>query len=64
MKGREFFQAASSEHIGVIRFIIRYIPYIDTGMKIEFNGNRYKLISITNDDAMNRTITIIGETVE
>lgn len=61
MKGHEFYGAATTNHVGVIRFITRYIPGIKAHMQIEYNGQQYDIESIANDDGNNRTITIIAK---
>lgn len=64
MKGYEYFAAAQSNVVGVKRFVIRYTPGIRSDHEIKYNGNRYKIESIVNDDEENKTITIITKTTD
>lgn len=63
MKGSEYNIASLSGNVGKSRFIIRYMEGIKPYMKINFKGKQYNIISITNDDELNQTITIIGEAI-
>ena len=62
MKGYEYFAAAQSNVVGVVRFIIRYTPGIQSNHEVKYNDKRYKIESIANDDEENKTITIIAKT--
>src|SRR5699024_6884134 len=61
MQGREYTQSVLANTVETSRFIIRYIPDIDTSMQVKFKGQKYKIVSLVNDNEQNRTLTIHGE---
>lgn len=61
MQGKEYTQNVIADTVETSRFIIRYIPDIETNMQIKFKGEKYKILSLVNDDEKNRTLTVIGE---
>jgi SPP1 family predicted phage head-tail adaptor len=63
MKGKEFNISKIAGNEGQSRFIIRYMKGIKASMKIKHKGLTYDIVSITNDDENNRTITIIGKAI-
>ena len=58
LHGREYFQAAAVQKENTVKFVIRYIPGIDTSMKILFKGNHYDITSIDNIRYENKFIEI------
>ena len=64
LHGREYFQAAAVQKENTVKFIIRYIPGIDTSMKILFKGKNYDITSIDNIRYENKFIEIKGVEVD
>jgi len=64
MRGKEYPEHIIAETVETSRFIVRYNPDIDTSLKIKFKGEKYKILSLVNDDEQNRTMTIIAETIK
>lgn len=60
VSGREYFAAASVQAERTYRFIIRYTPGINETMKIDFQGRRFDIQSVLNDDEGKKTLTIIA----
>ncbi|OLS02556.1 phage head closure protein [Tissierella creatinophila] len=58
LHGREYFQAATVQKENTVKFIIRYLPGIDTSMKILFKDKHYNITSIDNIRYENRFIEI------
>ena len=63
MQGSEVQNLGLSGHELSSRFIIRYREGIKHNHKIKFKGETYDIVSITNDNEKNRTITLIGKAV-
>ncbi|KZR60390.1 phage head closure protein [Pseudobacillus badius] len=62
MKGREFYQAASTQAERTVRFIIRYTPDIDSNMRIEYKGRFFEIVEPPiNDDELNKTLTVLAK---
>ncbi|HHY72699.1 MAG TPA: phage head closure protein [Bacillus bacterium] len=59
VKGREFFAAAAVQNENTVRFIIRYAEEIHTDMRIIYNNRTFEIISVLNDDELNKTLTIM-----
>ena len=64
LHGREYFQAAAVQKENTVKFVIRYIPGIDTSMKILFKGKHYDITSIDNIRYENKFIEIKGVEVD
>lgn len=62
--GREYFDAASVQMENTVKFVIRYLPGIDTSMRILFKGKHYNITSIDNIKYRNRFIEIKAMEVE
>lgn len=60
MRGEDIQTAGTEYQKNTFRFIIRYIPGITSKMIIEFQGQRYDIEEIVNDNMRNQTLTIIG----
>lgn len=58
--GKEFHSAGQTALKNTIRFIMRYVPGVNSNMKIEYNGELYEIEEILNDNMANRTLTIIA----
>ena len=55
---REYYQAASVKAENTVKFTIRYLPNIDTSMRIGFEGKQYNITSIDNMKYENKYIEI------
>ncbi|WP_235785418.1 phage head closure protein, partial [Staphylococcus haemolyticus] len=44
-----------------VRFIIRYRKGINPRQYVRYNGKDYNIVSVTNDNGMNQTLTIFAE---
>lgn len=64
MKGNEFVGAGTIINETPIRFIIRYRKGIDSAQIVKYNGNKYDIKSIANDEGKNETITIFAIMIE
>lgn len=64
LHGREYFQAAAVQKENTVKFIIRYIPELDTSMKILFKNKHYDITSIDNIRYENKYIEIKGVEVD
>ena len=64
LHGREYFEAAAVQKENTVKFIIRYLPGIDTSMKILFKGKNYDITSIDNIRYENKYIEIKGVEVD
>lgn len=58
LHGREYFQAAAVQKKNIVKFVIRYVPGLDTSMKILFKGKHYDITSIDNIRYENKFIEI------
>lgn len=63
IKGREFYEAASTQNENTVRFVIRYKAGLDPDMRIIFKGRPFHIESIINDDKLNKTLTIMCKEV-
>jgi SPP1 family predicted phage head-tail adaptor len=64
LHGREYFAAAAVQAENTVKFIIRYLPNIDTSMRILFQGRQYNIIAIDNIKYQNRFMEIKALEVE
>lgn len=63
VSAREYHAAKASQTENVTRFVIRYKKDIDDSMKVIYNGRKFEIESIINDDDKNITLTIIGREI-
>lgn len=61
LDGKEIQLSNVTANIFSSRFIIRYREGITPDMKVKYKGKTYDILSITNDDEQNRTLTLICE---
>lgn len=54
LHGREYFAAAAVQAEGTVKFTIRYLPGVDTAMRISFRGKSYNITAIDNIKYQNR----------
>ncbi|MBO0586119.1 phage head closure protein [Sporosarcina sp. E16_8] len=59
LKGRSFFEAAKTQMQDNKVVTIRYHPNVDDSMRIRFNKQDYDITSLTNDDMLNKSMTIV-----
>lgn len=62
VQGKEFQTAGQEALKNTFRFIIRYVPGVNSEMIIEYNGQRFAIEEIINDNMKNKTITMVAET--
>ena len=58
LHGREYFDAAAIQMENTVKFTIRYLPGIDTAMRIKFKDKNYNITSIDNIKYRNRFMEI------
>ncbi len=58
LHGREYFAAAAVQAENTVKFTIRYLKGIDSGMRISFRGKKYNIIAIDNIKYQNRYLEI------
>lgn len=58
LHGREYFDAAAIQMENTVKFTIRYLPGIDTSMRIVFKEKFYNITSIDNIKYGNRFMEI------
>jgi len=58
LHGREYFAAAAIQAENTVKFTIRYLPDMDTTMRILFQGKQYNITSIDNIKYQNRYMEI------
>lgn len=62
LKGSEYLKAAAVQATKIYRFVIHYTPGITNDMKVLFDGRTFEIIEPpTNDDEMDKTLTIIAK---
>lgn len=61
VNGREFFSAASTQNEDTYRFIVRYRNDLTPDMRIKFKERTFEIVSILNDDELDKTLTIIAK---
>lgn len=63
LQGREYHQAAATQNENTVRFVVRYTSGITPDMRILYKGRVFDIVSVINDDEMNKTLTIIAKEV-
>ncbi|ALA12413.1 phage head closure protein [Paenibacillus larvae] len=58
LKGKEFYEASTTQNQNTTRFIIRYRKGLHPDMRIKYNNRYFDIEAIINDDEMNKTLTI------
>lgn len=62
LKGSEYLKAAAVQATKIYRFVIHYTPGITNDMKVLYDGRTFDIIEPpTNDDEMDKTLTIIAK---
>lgn len=60
LKGEDIQSAGTEYQKNSFRFVTRYVPSITSKMIIEFQGQRYSIDEMVNDNMRNETLTIIA----
>jgi SPP1 family predicted phage head-tail adaptor len=63
LQGREYYQAAATQNENTVRFVVRYTAGITPDMRILYKDRVFDIVSVINDDEMNKTLTIIAKEV-
>lgn len=63
LQGREYYQAAATQNENTVRFVVRYTAGITPDMRILHKGRTFDIVSVINDDEMNKTLTIMAKEV-
>ncbi len=63
LHGREYYAAAAVQAENTLKFTIRYLPDINTSMRILFRGKHYSITSIDNIKYQNRYLEIKAQEV-
>ena len=64
LHGREYYAAAAVQAENTVKFTIRYLPDIDTAMRISFRDKSYDIKAIDNIRYQNRFIEIKAQEVK
>lgn len=62
-KGRTFYQAAAVQMERNREFTCRYRDDVDDRMRVRFKNVDYEIVSLNNDDGLNKTLTVICQEV-
>ena len=60
VRGQDIQSAGQQLTKNTVRFIIRYVPGVNSKMIIVHNGDRYKIEEVLNDNMNNKTLTIVA----
>ena len=63
LHGREFYAAAAVQAENTVEFTVRYLPNIDTSMRILFGGKQYNITAIDNIKYKNKYLEIKAQEV-
>ncbi len=58
LHGREYFAAAAVQAENTVKFTVRYLPSLDTTMRINFRGKTYDITAIDHIKYQNRFMEI------
>lgn len=61
LKGYEAQNFITEGHEITIRFIMRYTPDLTPRMRLTHNNKYYDIVSVLNDDELNKTTTIVAK---
>lgn len=64
LSGREFYAAAAVQAENTVKFTVRYVPDVDTSVKILFRGNQYNITAIDNIKYKNEYMEIKAQIVK
>ncbi|MCZ0754313.1 phage head closure protein [Anoxybacillus sp. J5B_2022] len=63
LRGREYYEAATTQNENTVRFVVRYTAGITPDMRIQYKGRTFEILSVINDDERNVTMTIVAKEV-
>ncbi|MBE2918735.1 phage head closure protein [Anoxybacillus flavithermus] len=63
LRGREYYEAATTQNENTVRFVVRYTTGINPDMRIKYKDRAFEILSVINDDELNKTLTIIAKEV-
>lgn len=63
LQGREYYEAATTQNENAVRFVTRYTSGINPDMRIKYKDRTFEILSVINDDELNKTLTIIAKEV-
>jgi SPP1 family predicted phage head-tail adaptor len=63
LQGREYYEAATTQNENTVRFVIRYTSGINPDMRIKYKERTFEILSVINDDELNKTLTIMAKEV-
>ncbi|MED1419021.1 phage head closure protein [Bacillus smithii] len=63
LQGREYYAAATTQNENTVRFVIRYTSGINPDMRIKYKKRTFEILTVINDDELNKTLTIICKEV-
>jgi SPP1 family predicted phage head-tail adaptor len=63
LQGREYYEAAATQNENTVRIVVRFTSGINPDMRIKFKDRTFEILSVINDDEMNKTLTIIAKEV-
>jgi SPP1 family predicted phage head-tail adaptor len=63
LQGREYYEAATTQNENTVRFVIRYTSGINPDMRIKYKDRTFEILSVINDDELNKTLTIMAKEV-
>ena len=64
LHGREYFAAAAVHAENTVKFTIRYLPGLDTAMRVSFRGKIYDIKAIDNIKYQNHFLEIKAQEVK
>jgi SPP1 family predicted phage head-tail adaptor len=59
----DFYMAAREQGKNTILFTIRYVTGITSQMRVIYKSRTFEILSVINDDELNKTLTIVGREV-
>ncbi len=63
LRGREYYEAATTQNENTVRFVVRYTVGITPDMRIQYKGRTFEILSVINDDERDVTMTIVAKEV-
>ena len=63
LRGREYYEAATTQNENTVRFVVRYTAGITPDMRIQYKGRTFEILSVINDDERHVTMTIVAKEV-
>lgn len=63
LKGREYVAAGAVQDATTTRFVIRYFPEVEAGMRVVWRDTTYAIDAVLNDRAADVSTTMVGRTL-